>query len=217
MDQLRSLSIQAMICGVLLSAVPAWATVSMDLKVGTQTLDNPLTLERTTRPRYEIAVAGTSPGNDQVEVALAFGGCSVAHTKDVLTTYDSYGMLQDTYDDHYRMYDLRLGLRLYPVSPDELDSIHPYVGAGLGYYWLVDDWTFNHFETIDSPYSEYEENDRGHLSISKGLFPFVVAGVDVPLSDQVGLLFEFQHDFQKLDDGADYGGSLYTIGLRLKW
>lgn len=216
MDQLRFLSIQALLCGVFLMTVPALATISVDLNIGTQTLDNPLTLERTTRPRYEIAVAGTSPDNDQIEVALAFGGCSVAQAKDVLTTYDSYGMLQDTYIDRYRMYDLRLGLRLYAVSPEELDSIHPYVGAGMGYYWLADDWTYSHLETTDSPYSEYQQDKHGHKTISNGLFPFVVAGIDVPFSDQVALLFEYQHDFQKKDNGADYGGNIFTLGLRVK-
>lgn len=216
MVRLRPLSIGTLLLTVVLSP-SAWAVINMDFKAGTQTLQHPWTLEQTTRPRYEISVAGTPYDNDQLEIALAFGGCSVGHATDTVTAYDSYGMLQDTYEDHFRMYDLRLGLRIYPISPEDRGCIHPYVGAGLGYYWMVNDWDYTHLETIDSPYSEYWEEDNGHTNISKGLFSFVTAGVDIPLSDQVALLFEFQHDFQKTDGGVDYGDSIYMLGLRMTW
>ena len=216
MRRLRPLSIGTLLLTVALCP-STWAVINMDLKVGTQTLQHPWTGEETTRTRYEISVAGTPDDNDQIEISLAFGGCSVGHAQDTVTTYDSYGMLQDTYEDNYRMYDVRLGLRLYPIPLNDRNCIHPYVGAGLGYYWMVNDWDFTHLETTDSPYSEYWEEASGHTNISKGLFPFVTAGVDIPLSDQAALLFEYQHDFEKTDNGFDYGDNIYMLGLRLSW
>ncbi len=217
MARLRTLSMHTLLMMVALTSNAAWAVVNMDLKVGTQTLDNPWTYEQTTRARYEFSVGGTPYDNDHLEMAFAFGGCSVATIEDVVTTYDSIGMLQDTYEDRYRMYDIRLSLRAYLLPLEERDCIHPYVGAGIGYYWLVNDWTFTHYQTDDRDYSEYWEETNGHTNISRGLFPFVMAGIDVPLSDQAALLFEYQHDFQKTDEGLDYGGGIFTVGFRMTW
>ena len=70
-------------------------------------------------------------------------------------------MIQDTLEDNFRTYDGRLGVRLYAISPEKEGSIHPYVGGGVGYYWMVDDWKDTHLETIDFPYSEFETKDDG--------------------------------------------------------
>jgi len=136
---------------------------------------------------------------------------------DTYTTYDNIGMIQDTLEDNFRTYDVRLGLRLYPISPKKRGSIHPYVGGGVGYYWMVDEWKDTHLETVNSPYSEFVTEEKGRRSLAKGFFPYVTAGVDIPITDQAALLFEYKHDFMKKKDGADYGGNIFTAGLRFRW
>lgn len=203
--------------GLLLVCPPTPASVSIDARAGVQTLQNPVTLKETTRSRYEVEFANSNLTNDHVELGLSFGGASVASVTDTFTTFDDLGMIQDTFEDKFRMYDVRLGMRLYPVNPDERMRIHPYVGGGLGYYWLVDSWKDTHLETIDSPYSEIVEEDSGKITVAKGFFPYVTAGVDIPITDQAALLFEYKHDFNKKEDGVDYGGGIYMLGMRFRW
>ena len=31
------------------------------------------------------------------------------------------------------------------------------------------------------------------------------------------LLLEYKQDFQKKEDGVDYGGSIYMVGMRFRW
>ncbi|MCF7975567.1 MAG: hypothetical protein K9N55_17255 [Phycisphaerae bacterium] len=196
---------------------PCLADFSIDVKAGLQTLDNPLTLEETSRTRFEVELAGTTPASDNLEITFAFGGASVTSATDTYTSYDAFGMIQDTLEDTFRTYDFRLGLRLYPLAPPDSDSIHPYVGGGVGYYWLVDQWKDTHLETIDVPYTEFWTEDEGHTSIADGFFPYVCAGVDIPITDQAALLFEYKHDFMKKKDGANYGGNIFTAGMRFRW
>ena len=91
------------------------------------------------------------------------------------------------------------------------------MGGGVGYYWMVNDWEDKHLETVDSPYSEFRTKDDGHRTLADGFFPYVCAGVDIPITDQAALLVEYKYDFQKKEDGADYGGSIITAGMRFRW
>lgn len=218
MARLRTLYVYTLVglLTALFSASPCMADFNIDVKAGLQTLDNPLTLEETTRTRFEVELAGTTPMSDNLEITLGFGGASVSSVSDTYTTYDHVGMIQDTLEDTFRTYDVRLGLRLYPFSMEE-SVIHPYVGGGIGYYWMVDEWKDTHLETIDSPYQEFVTEDEGDYTLSEGFFPYLSAGVDIPISDQAALLFEYKYDFQKKEDGADYGGSIFTAGLRFRW
>ena len=201
----------------LMVTTPCFASFNIDVKAGLQSLENPLTLEKTSRTRIGVEIAGTTPASDNVEICLGFGGASVTSATDVSTTYDHLGMIQDTVKDEFRTYDFRLGVRVYPISPEKSDSIHPYVGGGIGYYWLVDEWTDTHLETTNSPYSEFSTEDKGHFSLAKGFFPYLTAGVDIPITDQAALLFEYTHDFMKKKDGADYGGDMFMAGMRFRW
>ncbi len=196
---------------------PCLAQFSIDVKAGLQTLDNPLTLEETSRTRFEIEMAAMAPASDHIEFTLGLGGASVSTVEDTYTAYDDVGMIQDTLEDNFRTYDLRLGVRLYPISPEQSAGMHPYVGGGVGYYWMVDQWKDSHLETVDSPYSEYSTEDRGHTTLADGFFPYLTAGVDIPITDQAALLFEYKHDFMKKKDGANYGGGIITAGLRFRW
>ncbi len=202
---------------VCFGATPSLASYSIDVKAGLQTLENPLTLDKTSRTRFGVEFGSTVPSNDHLEFTLGFGGASVSTVSDTYTAYDNIGMIQDTLEDNFRTYDLRLGVRLYPISPEERDSIHPYVGGGVGYYWMIDEWKDTHLETVNSPYSEFTTEDKGRTTLAKGFFPYVCAGVDIPITDQAALLFEYKHDFMKKKDGADYGGGIITAGLRFRW
>lgn len=215
--RIQSVCTQLVLISLTLMATPCFASVSIDVKAGLQSLDNPLTLERTSRTRVGVEFAGTTPASDNVEICLGFGGASVTSATDVYTTYDSVGMIQDTLEDKFRTYDFRLGVRVYPIAPDDSDSIHPYIGGGIGYYWLVDDWKDTHLETINSPYTEFVTEEKGHFSLAKGFFPYLTAGVDIPITDQAALLFEYKHDFMKKKDGADYGGDMFMAGMRFRW
>jgi hypothetical protein len=199
------------------SVTPCSAQFSVDVKAGLQTLDNPLTLKETSRTRFEVEVATMAPANDHLEFTLGFGGASVSSIEDTYTTYDNIGMIQDTLEDNFRTFDLRLGLRLYPISPEKTASVHPYVGGGVGYYWMVDEWKDTHLETVNSPYSEFSTEDKGRTTLARGFFPYLSAGIDIPITDQVALLIEYKHDFMKKKDGADYGGGIITAGARFRW
>ncbi len=219
MARIRTLSIHSLIglMVVFFMTNPVLASFNIDVKAGLQSLQNPLTLKDTSRTRFEVELAGTTAASDYLELTMAFGGASVASAIDTYTKYDNIGMIQDTLEDNFQTYDFRLGLRLHAVSPEETDRIHPYIGAGVGYYWLVDEWKDTHLETVNSPYSEFVTKDKGHNTLAKGVFPYVTAGVDIPITDQVALLFEYKYDFLKKKDGADYGGHIMTAGMRFRW
>ena len=203
--------------GILLFSNPASGSISVDFKGGVQTVQNPISLQDTTRSRYEVEFANSNLVDDHIEVGLSFGGASVSSITDTYTTFDSLGMIQDTFEDKFRMYDVRLGMRLYPINPIDRMGIHPYVGGGLGYYWLVDSWKDTHLETINSPYSEITEEDSGSITLAKGFFPYVTAGMEITVTPQAALLLEYKQDFQKKEDGVDYGGSIYMVGMRFRW
>jgi hypothetical protein len=219
MARTRTLHVYTLVglLAVCFGTAPCLASFSLDVKAGLQTLEHPLTLAKTSRTRFGVEVAAAAPSNDHIEFTLGFGGASVATVSDTYTAYDDIGMIQDTLEDNFRTYDVRLGVRLYPISPDKSDSIHPYVGGGIGYYWMVDQWKDTHLETVDSPYWESTTEDKGRTTLAQGFFPYLSAGVDIPITDQAALLFEYKHDFMKKKDGADYGGGIIMAGMRFRW
>ena len=62
----------------------------------------------------------------------------------------------------------------------------------------------------------YIEEDEGRDRLAHGFFPFLTAGVNVPLNAMSELLFEFQFDFEKKDAGWDLGGPIFMLGLRFR-
>ena len=134
MAHTRTISVYRLsLLGILLIVHSTSASVSVDVKAGLQTLQNPITLQETTRTRYEVELANSNLADEHVELGLSFGSASVTSVTDTYTTFDSLGMIQDTFEDKFRTYDVRLGMRLYPFNPNDHMGIHPYVGGGMGY------------------------------------------------------------------------------------
>jgi hypothetical protein len=118
------------------------------------------------------------------------------------------------------MLDVRLAARLYPFGYDK--SLRPYVGAGIGYFWLFDRWDYEYTDTFEDPYlpgtfHTVVDEQEGTDTPAHGLFPFLTAGLAVAVSDNVELLFEFQYDINKEDSGIDLSGPIYMFGGRFRF
>ncbi|MBN2132194.1 MAG: outer membrane beta-barrel protein [Sedimentisphaerales bacterium] len=184
------------------------------LKVGAQTLDHPLDGDKTTRARYELELCSGKFAGDHMDVAFTFGGSSLGTVsgEDAYWTVDDV-WVEESYEDDLSVLDIRLAARYYPFGDN--DGIQPYVGAGLGYFWFLDSWEDTYSETYDIYTDVYEDEDTEALG--DGLFPFVLAGVTVPIGSNAELLFEFQYDFEKEDSGFDLGGPIYMAGARFRF
>ena len=185
------------------------------IKVGTQTLDSPFDFDKTTRARFELEFASPRFGNDCFDVALTFGGSSLGSYHDEYAGYDGDVLIEEYYTDRYSLFDLRLAGRLYPLGDNSW--IHPYIGAGIGYFWFNDSWEYEYYETYEDPYipgvfHTYIETDDGRDTIAHGFFPFVTAGLTVPISSNFEMLFEVQYHYDKEDSGFDFGGPAYMFG-----
>ena len=189
-------------------------------KVGTQTLDSPSDFDKTTRARFELEFTSPRFGNDYFDVALTFGGSSLGSYHDEYAGYDNDVLIEEFYSDHYSIFDLRLAGRLYPLG--DSSRIQPYVGAGIGYFWFLDSWEYEYYETYGDPYipgvfHTYTETEDGRDTIAHGLFPFVTAGLTVPVSSNFELLFEVQYHYDKEDSGFDFGGPAYMFGCFVRF
>ena len=51
--------------------------------------------------------------------------------------------------DSLSVIDVRLAARLYPLG--DSSPIRPYVGGGLGYYWFLDVWDDEYYDTVEDP------------------------------------------------------------------
>lgn len=199
----------------------------LGFKVGSQTLDSPITGNRSTRTRFEVELASPLFADDYMDLALSFGASSLATVSENTITFDAFGPIEETLEDNLRLYDLRLGARFYPRGPgptgyvDDL-RVKPYMGAGLGYFSMVDHFEDTHTETtIDAfgPGLDFVVTDveKGNDTWAKGFFPFITAGVNVAVTSQLDVLVEFQYDFNKKNAGLDFSGPIFTIGCRVRW
>ncbi|MCH8215290.1 MAG: outer membrane beta-barrel protein [Planctomycetes bacterium] len=199
----------------------------LGFKVGAQTLDSPITGNRSTRTRFEVELASPLFADDYMDLALSFGGSSLATVSEYTIAFDSLGFIEETLEDHLILYDLRLAARFYPRGPgptgyvDDL-RVKPYVGAGFGYFSMVDHWKDTHTETtVDAfgPGLDFSITDvqKGSETWAKGFFPFVTAGVNVAVTSHLDVLVEFQYDFNKKNAGLDFSGPIGTIGCRVRW
>lgn len=184
-------------------------------KIGAQTLDSPFDSDRTTRARFELEFSSPRFGNDLFDVALTFGGSSLGSYNDDFAGYDGDVLIEEFYTDRYTVLDLRLAGRLYPLGDN--DGIQPYVGAGIGYFWFRDSWEYEYYETYEDPlfpgvFYTYEEFGDGRDTLANGLFPFVTAGLTVPVSSNFDLQFEVQYHYDKKDSGFDFSGPAYMFG-----
>jgi hypothetical protein len=188
----------------------------LGIKVGGQTLTSPLTDEKTTRPRLEVEICSSRLLNDQVDVAFTFGFSSLGSLSTGETSVEDDLIIDAWSKDNLRLYDIRLAARYYPLGSGRR-ALMPYLGAGLGYFRFDDDWRDT--VTVTDPLSEESvtEVTDGRTNLADGIFPFFLAGVNVPLGDRAELLLEIQYDVNKRDGGYDLSGPIYMIGGRFRW
>jgi hypothetical protein len=190
------------------------------LKIGAQTLEDPIDLDKTTRARFELELTSPLLCDDHLDVAFAFGGSSLGAMCDDYAYHDDDVFVEESYDDHFYMLDVRLAARFYPLGGDQ--GLRPYVGAGLGYFWFLDKWDYEYAETYEDPlfpgtfYTDVGE-EKGTDTMARGFFPFVMAGLAVSITDNADLLFELQYDLDKEDAGIDLGGPIYMFGGRFRF
>ncbi len=185
------------------------------LKIGAQTLDHPLTGEKTTRARAAVELTSAMFWDNHADLGLSIGGLSFdTYDSEVFIPYDD-GYSEIFYSDTFYLIDVRLAARFYPLDDDS--PIRPYVGGGLGYYWLLDSWEADYYDTFDFPFVTYFSEDEDTDTWAEGFFPFITAGVTVPVGDNFELLFDFQADFEKDDAGFDLSGPIYMFGCRFRF
>lgn len=212
-------------CGTIIllgcAAVCAGASgPGIGFKLGVQTIEDPIDLDKTTRARYELEIASPPFADDHWDVAFTFGGSSLGTVSDEYFDIIDDVLIEEYYTDHLFLLDVRLAARLYPLG--DRSTVRPYIGAGIGYFWFLDCWEYEFSETFEDPlypgtFYTFTEESEGTDTLAHGLFPFVTAGVTIPLGSNGELLFEFQYDFEKKDSGFDLGGPIYMFGARFRF
>ena len=190
------------------------------LRVGAQTLDHPVSLEETTRTRYELELSSPLLLDGHLDFAFILGGSSLGTFRDSYAEIIDDVLYEDFYEDKLSLIDLRLAARLYPLGQSR--PVRPYVGAGLGYFWFRDAWEDEYYETFEDPFFPgtfitFADADEDVETIADDFFPFLLAGMTVPIGENFELLFEFEYDFEKEDEGYDFGGPIYMFGARFRF
>ena len=200
----------------------AWADGSpgIGFRVGAQTLDHPVSLKETTRTRYELELASPLFLDGYLDFAFILGGSSLGTFRDEYVDVIDDVLIEEFYEDKLSMLDLRLAARLYPFGQSR--PIRPYVGAGIGYFWFRDSWEDEYYETIEDPlfpgsFITFADGAEDVETIANDFFPFLLAGMTVPVGDNCEFLFEFEYDFEKEDEGYDFGGPIYMFGARFRF
>jgi hypothetical protein len=205
---------------VTAGSAPASSGPGLALKAGVQKLESPITGQDTTRARYELELSTAKQMGGHLDFALIVGGSSLGELSDEISYFDEDVFVEEFYNDDLSLIDLRLAARLFPADPDS--AFQPYVGAGLGYFWLIDQWEDRYAETIEDPlfpgtFITFETTEDGEETLSDGFFGFLMAGFNVAIRENLELLFEFQYDFEKQDGGFDLGGPIYMAGARFRF
>lgn len=217
-------------CGLEIAAVfivLLWAGTSagssgpgVGFKIGGQTIDRPFEAGKTTRTRFELELASPLFADDHFDVAFTFGGSSLGSYSTDYVDYDGVTLIERYINEDFSLFDIGLVARLYPLGDNE--HVRPYVGAGIGYFWFLNSWDEDYFETVEDPFVPglfytYATSDEGTDNLASGFFPFVSAGVTVPISSNLELLFELQYHLDKEDSGYDFSGPSYMLGARLRF
>ncbi len=190
------------------------------IKVGAQTITDPVDLDKTTRARLELEIVSPLLWDEHVDFALGFGGSYLgSHTDEYIDTVDGT-YIDDLYTDRLSIFDIRLAARLYPLG--DSTRIRPYVGAGVGYFWFHDWWENDYSDTFADPLFPGETRTvfghaEGDTTLAHAPFPFVLAGITLPIGWNGEIMFEFQYDFEKKDEGYDFSGPIYMFGARLRF
>jgi hypothetical protein len=188
--------------------------------MGVQTFESPVTLEDTTRTRYEVELSSQLFADEHLDFALSIGGSSLGEHTDRYSDIVDDVLIEETYTDDLSLIDVRLAARLHLLGQD--GPIRPYLGAGVGYFWFLDSWDDKYYETIEDPgfpgtFITFSDHQDDTETVADGFFPFVMAGLNVAVSDNAELLFEFQYDIEKEDSGFDFGGPIYMFGARFRF
>lgn len=94
--------------------------------------------------------------------------------------------------------------------------------GGLGYFWFLDSWDDRYYETIEDPdfpgtFLTFEDHQEDTETVADGFFPFVMAGVNVAVNDNLEVLAELQYDISKEASGFDFSGPIYMLGARFRF
>lgn len=216
----RVIACSALIVFCLAAACTAdnWGP-GIGLKIGAQTLDQPFGTGKTTRARFELELVSPSFADDHFDVALTVGGSSLGSFSSQYVDVVDGVLYEDYYHDDLSVIDIGLSARLYPLGDSR---VRPYLGAGIGYFWFLDSWDDDHFETVEDPFVPglfytYASSDEGTDNLAHGFFPFVSAGLTIPATENLELLFELQYHLDKKDAGFDLSGPVYMFGARLRF
>jgi hypothetical protein len=217
-----SLALTALIVIASGAGVPAWAGngPGLGFKIGAQTLESPITLKDTTRTRYEIELSSAMLLDNHLDFAFTVGGSSLGSFESEYVDVIDDVLIEEYYTDNLSLIDVRLAARLYPLGDSR--PIRPYLGAGVGYFWFLDSWEDEYYETIEDPmfpgsYITFVDGDKDTETLADGFFPFILGGVTVPVGSNFEFLFEFQCDFEKEDSGYDLSGPIYMFGARFRF
>ena len=192
----------------------------LGFKIGAQTFDHPVSQNKTTRTRYELELSSQMFLEDHLDFALTIGGSSLGSYDSVEEGFIDETYFEEYYTDDLSLIDVRLAARLYPLGDSA--PIRPYIGAGIGYFWLLDSWDGDYYDTVEDPdypgtYITFFSEDEDTETLAEGLFPFILGGVTVPVGSDFEFLFEFQLDIEKEDSGIDLGGPIYMFGARFRF
>jgi hypothetical protein len=213
------LSVAACSLVLLIGAACAGASgPGIGIKIGAQTLKDPVDLERTTRARLDLEISSPRLADGYLDLAFTLGGSSLGSLEDEYVDVIDGTTIEETYIDRFAVIDTRVAVRFYPLGNHS--RIRPHIGAGVGYFWLLDNWEYDYEETYEvfpGTYHTIVDEDEGTDTLAKGLFPFITAGLTVPVGFHSEVMFEFQYDFEKKDSGFDLGGPIYMFGARFRF
>jgi hypothetical protein len=183
-------------------------------------MEDPVDLSTATKARFELEIASQRYGGDHFDMALSFGGSYLGPFSEEDAYYDGDVFVEDYFTSDLALFDIRLAARLYPFGNNA--GPQPYVGAGVGYFWFLGFWEDMYSETVPDPvfpdvFYTFTDVTSGTETVAHGFFPFLLAGVTVPVGPHCDLMFEFQYDFNKGNSDFDLGGPIYMFGARIRW
>ncbi len=208
---------------LLLGTTPLCAGASgpgIGIKAGVQVLEDPIDLDKTARARVDLEVSSPLLWDEHVDFAFTVGGSYLGSQSETYTDLVDDTYINDLYTDRLWLFDIRLAARLYPLG--DSSHIRPYVGAGVGYFWFRDNWENDYSDSFEDPPGSGSsvtvyDHAEGSATLASGFFPFFLAGLTIPVGENVELMAEIQYDLEKKDEGFDLSGPIYLFGARFRF
>ena len=131
--------------------------------------------------------------DDRLDFALSVGGSSLGTHRDYYAEVVD-GALIGVVQDVLSLLDVRLAARLHPFGQD--GPLRPLPWGRHRLFLFLDSWSDRYYETIEDPYypgylHHVCRPSQDTDTVADGFFPFVMAGLNVAVSDNAELLFEF--------------------------